>query len=75
MSSIIKCDNCQEEIANGSPIHLSFGFGTYLDGEEYDFDTIDCLVSFCKKIEINKKPEFEELVANEIEDGEIDDQL
>jgi hypothetical protein len=75
MSIITKCDNCDCELKNGSPIHLSFGFGTYLDGEEYDFCSIEHLTEFCKKISSEKKPEYEEMEASEIEGEEYDKQL
>ena len=44
---IIKCDTCGKKTDFGtSPIHLEFGYGSGLDGNEYHFDNLKCLFDF-----------------------------
>ena len=44
-----KCDTCCTNIAYGNaPVHVEFGFSSPLDGSEYDFCDLKCLLAFVK---------------------------
>ncbi|HUS51199.1 MAG TPA: hypothetical protein VMZ91_13610 [Candidatus Paceibacterota bacterium] len=43
------CDTCGKDTIReclGVPITIQFGYGSDLDGEEYHFDTLKCLLRF-----------------------------
>jgi len=45
----IVCDTCGKDIIEekwGIPITINFGYGSELDGNEYHFDDLKCLLSF-----------------------------
>jgi len=49
ISETIICDTCGKDIIEekwGIPITINFGYGSELDGNEYHFDDLKCLLSF-----------------------------
>lgn len=40
------CDICGENLNQGLPITISFGYGSGLDGTEYHFDKFKCVLRF-----------------------------